>query len=55
MMQKKNEHLVPDMIKDMCQKFEKIDKRSGEFSAVAERLTTIRDYIDLYLKVRNFK
>lgn len=51
----KNDHLIPVLITNLIDQFKKCDTRSGEYSALAERLTYTRDYIDEALKDKNFK
>lgn len=54
-MKSKNEHLIPVVVTNLVEQFNKCDSRSGEFSAYAARLTAMRDYIDQSLKNRKFK
>jgi ppGpp synthetase/RelA/SpoT-type nucleotidyltranferase len=50
-----NEHLVPDMIKDLCKKFEKTSNQN-EFYVLEDRLKSISDYINKsILKKKNLK
>lgn len=51
----KNEHLIPVIVINLVEQFDKCDSRSGEYMALASRLTAMRDYIDSALKNRNFK